>query len=271
MLFQKFASLIAKMYILYCQKMPNHRGRHRIAKILDSIFGSFIAKTPKGLLLEIYLSSSMDLSFYEDEKNDSHKEIIKNIQQLKAGDTFIDIGANIGFFSLLASRYVGEFGRVISYEPSPREFKRLLTNIEINKIKNTMPYNLALSNYTGESKLFIAESHTGINFLSHNNMEEDNYTLVPLFTGDLALGFLEQKSGNFLVKIDVEGAEYAVLSGMKSFLKENKVKTVIVEITPKFLERFNHTKDSVYALMKECGFKATVDSSDWQYDEVFIR
>jgi Methyltransferase FkbM domain len=73
------------------------------------------------------------------------------------------------------------------------------------------------------------------------------------------------------VKIDVEGAEYAVLSGMKSFLKKNNLKTVIVEITPKFLKRFNHNKDGIYALMEECGFQATVHSSDWQYDEVFIR
>jgi FkbM family methyltransferase len=266
MLFQKITSLIAKTYIFYCQKMPNHRGRHRIAKMLDSIFGSFIAKTPKGLLLEVYLSSSMDLSFYEDEKNNSHKEIIKNIQQLKAGDTFIDIGANIGFFSLLASKFVGELGRVICYEPSPREFKRLLTNIEINKAENIMPCNLALSDYVGQSKLFIDQSHTGVNALSKDESQENNYTLVPLFTGDLALGFLKNdNSGNWLVKIDVEGAEYAVLSGMKSFLKKNNLKT------PKFLKRFNHNKDGIYALMEECGFQATVHSSDWQYDEVFIR
>ncbi|MFN5513603.1 MAG: FkbM family methyltransferase [Cyanobacteriota bacterium] len=85
--------------------------------------------------------------------------------------------------------------------------------------------------------------------------------------------FLQQEysSKNIIVKIDVEGAEFSVLLGMKNFLKIEKVSAVVIEITPKFLNRFGHTKEMIYSFMNDCGFTPTVQSTEWQYDEVFVR
>jgi hypothetical protein len=58
---------------------------------------------------------------------------------------------------------------------------------------------------------------------------------------------------------------------MRSCLKSENVRSIVVEITPKYLEKFGHAKDHIYELMDDCGFNPTVSSSDWQYDEVFIR
>ena len=254
--------------------MPDHRGRHRMAKVLDSLFSSFKLKTPSGIVLDVFLSSSMDLSYYKDSFGSSHDKILEVIEQLTDGDIFIDIGANIGFFSILASLKVGENGRVICFEPSFREFSRLLKNIQLNNCKNLLPYNVALANRIGESQLFIEESHTGLNFLMDIANKDDSNknpasVLVPVLTGDLLLQNLNRHAKK-VIKIDVEGAEFEVISGMRSFLQQDNIATVVIEITPKFLARFGHTKQMIYTLMTDCGFKPTVESTEWQYDEFFV-
>lgn len=264
------SSIIGQTYIKYCQVMPNHRGRQKIAQLLDSSLKNIVLKTPSDLLLQIYLSSSMDLSYFAENNRNSHKGILDIIHQLDDGDIFIDIGANIGYFSVLASRLVGKTGRVLAFEPSFREFKRLLTNIQLNNLSNVLPYNIALSDYIGDCQLSINQSHTGINFLSDLKNHDSSQILVPVFTGDLILQNFQVKR-NCIIKVDVEGAEYAVLNGMKSFLKKQMIKTVVVEITPKFLKRFGHTKQMLYSLMSDLGFSSTKNLSEWQYDEIFIR
>jgi FkbM family methyltransferase len=277
MILQKISSLVAQTYITYCQRVPNHRGRQRFAMMLDNIFGSFICKTASGQSLEIYLSSSMDMSYFQKDVNynSSHEEIIQAINKLELGDVFIDIGANIGFFALLASKIVGSSGRVFAFEPSRREYKRLLHNIQINFAENIMPYNIALANYNGEAQFLVSSSgHTGINRLDDRAIPQDfSKELVPVFTGDTVLNhsICENSTARFIIKIDVEGAEFSVILGMGEIINQSNVKIVIVEITPKFLQNFGNTKEEIYSLMSSFGFLATVNSSEWQYDELFIR
>ncbi|MBO3460286.1 FkbM family methyltransferase [Aetokthonos hydrillicola Thurmond2011] len=267
--FKNFPEFIAHTYINYCKSMPNHRGKYRVAKTLDNLFNSFELKTPFGPILDIFLSSSMDLSYYE-ELNISHKNILEIIKQIPQGSIFIDIGANIGFYSIFAATIVGESGRVLCFEPSPREFRRLLKNIQLNHSINLLPYNIALSDYVGESKFFIAESHTGLNSCSPEIKDKKTCISVPVCTGDILLQSLDSNTKK-LIKIDVEGLEFSVLSGMVNILRQRNILAVVVEITPTFLANFGHTKDMIYTLMMEHGFTPTISSSDWQYDEVFIR
>ena len=269
-----FSSLVAQSYIAYCENMPNHRGRHRIAKTLDKIFNSFEVEDSLGQKLEIYLSSSMDLSYFGKEGVKSHSPILKAVETLTEGDVFIDVGANIGFFSLYASRLIGESGRVLSFEPSQREFRRLLSNIESNKRSNILPYNLALSDKVGDAYFSISrKSHTGINSLNKRTSRTDHTAIVPTCKGDLFINPFIEKADNCVIKVDVEGAEFLALSGMSSCLKSKNISLVVVEITPDFLSQFNHAKQDIYELMEDCGFVPTMVSShsEWQYDEVFVR
>ena len=83
-------------------------------------------------------------------------EITKFIsQELKPGNTLMDIGANNGYYSILASQLVGPTGKILSYEPNPKTFNRLLRNIRINDIKNVDCFNFALSDYDGVSNLYL--------------------------------------------------------------------------------------------------------------------
>ena len=76
-----------------------------------------------------------------------------NGRNIKKGDTVIDIGAGIGEFSVLASKLVGERGKVISIEPSPEDFDTLMVNLKTNKCHNVTPLNLAISDLPEKLKL----------------------------------------------------------------------------------------------------------------------
>ena len=204
--------------------MPNHRGRHWLARNLDGLFTSFRVKTQSDLILDIFLSSSMDLSYFNANENESHSKVLDIIENLAEGDVFIDIGANIGFFSLLASKKIGESGRVYCFEPSPREFNRLLKNIQLNKRSNLLPYNIALSDYMGESQFSVSESHTGLNSLS--TIDGANNILVPVCPEDLLMSQLKMNTRK-VIKIDVEGAEFLYYQASKKFLLKKELKLLL--------------------------------------------
>jgi FkbM family methyltransferase len=124
-----------------------------------------------------------------------------------------DIGAHVGFYSLLAAEITGPTGQVFAFEPLPRNFNYLKKHIEINNYKNVNPFNVAVSDKDG--------------FAFFNEGEND-------FTGHLAdngeikvktIGIDEWiNSGKLpvpdVLKIDVEGAEFSVLKGAANLLKK---------------------------------------------------
>ncbi len=85
---------------------------------------------------------------------------------LRPGDVFFDVGANVGIMSLTAARWVGPLGRVYSFEPSEREHRTLIHNLELNRAINVTPIRAALSNHVGLATLRVATSgHGGLNTL----------------------------------------------------------------------------------------------------------
>ena len=76
-------------------------------------------------------------------------------RNLKRGDIFIDIGANIGLFSIAAAYKVGESGKVFSFEPTYQTFNQLIENIDLNNLKNVFAFNYAVSDKDGELNIAI--------------------------------------------------------------------------------------------------------------------
>jgi FkbM family methyltransferase len=267
------ASALANIYISHWKYTPNRQTEFWLARLLDRVFKSFQVSTHYGIRLNIFLSSGMDMSYCEPQATNPHHKTVEILNQLEEGDLFLDVGANIGFFGLIAAKKVGKTGLVVCFEPSAREFVRLIENIELNGAKNTIFFNTALCDRVGVSRFLTAKSHTGLNFLAETNSDANFVeSLVPTIKGDLVLEpFLAQIDGKVIVKIDVEGAEYQVICGMQQFLSHPKVKSVVVEITPKFLARFDRTKEMLYEKMQMLGFEPTVMSDEWQYDEIFKR
>ncbi len=169
-------------------------------------------------------------------------EINLILSYLKPGDTFIDIGANIGYTAMIASRIVGSAGNVMAFEAHPVTFSKMLTNIKLNNIKTIACVNKAVSSKTGTLAMTDAADSSRT-----RAVEKDEFAFVAeAITLD---DYLQQNKSIIpnLIKIDVEGHEIEVLQGMLKTLGEHKP-VIVVEIHylgEKFIEFFYSELESL--------------------------
>ncbi|WP_298920618.1 FkbM family methyltransferase [uncultured Nostoc sp.] len=129
------------------------------------------------------------------------------------GTTVLDIGANVGFFSIFLSRLVGATGKVISFEPLPRNIEFIHQHIQLNKIDNIEVISAAVSDKLGKNN--FASSH----LYAQGYLTDNGDLEVSVITLDSLHNLTNLVS---LVKIDVEGAEANVLKGGEKFFQEHR-------------------------------------------------
>ncbi len=175
------------------------------------------------------------------------KKFIKDY--LKEGDVFLDIGANIGYFSIVASRIVKKEGSVISIEANPSMVDRLITNLELNKANNVQVINKAASNEKGVLEFYIPNiNNSGMASLR----AQDNSTKINVETIVLDDTLREIKNLDF-VKIDIEGAKLIALRGMKSLIiRFNPI--IVLELTDEFLKSFNSSSSDLINFLKSLNY-----------------
>ena len=128
----------------------------------------------------------------------------------------LDVGAHAGLYTLIASKLAGASGRVIAFEPSPRERERLLAHVRLNRSANVTIEPVALGDCEGEAELFVVDgSETGCNSLRPGDIGPGHTVRVPLRSLD---GYAERAGLHRVdvIKMDVEGAELSVLHGAEA-------------------------------------------------------
>jgi FkbM family methyltransferase len=141
-------------------------------------------------------------------------------KNLKAGQSFLDIGAQVGYFTVLAS----ELGaKVVAFEPSSVNRKFLLENIKTNNCQNVTVIEKALSNSNGPMKLFMGRT-PGEHSLQQNYHNGEGFEMIETIKYD-DLKFEVPD----MIKMDIEGAEQMALQGMQTVLKTDKPITLILE------------------------------------------
>ncbi|HEX9988535.1 MAG TPA: FkbM family methyltransferase [Chloroflexia bacterium] len=156
--------------------------------------------------------------------------IIEN--ELKEGDVVLDIGANIGYYTILAARRVGPRGRVFAFEPDPRNFALLQKNLRANGCTNVHVERKAVSDCTGTINLYLNELNKG----DHTIYDVGGRQSVEVGAVRLDDYFSKYGGKIDLIKIDVQGAEGKVLLGMRGLLERNKQVRIITEFWPHRLE-----------------------------------
>ena len=187
--------------------------------------------------------------------------------RLEAGDAFIDVGANIGVFSLMASRRVGENGRVVAIEASRSVYRDLLETLAINgSPRNVRPVNVAaaerakiLTVYSGPAQ------NTGLTTTVASRGFAHEGTIEALPLGDI-LTADETRSAR-LVKIDVEGGEPAVIAGMTEFVQRCRSDVeILVELSPHWWEKGTPKPSVVLEPLFRAGFNAyEIDNNYWPW------
>lgn len=184
-------------------------------------------------------------------------------RRLAPGDTFVDVGANIGYYSLLASRLVGSSGTVVAIEASPKTFSDLTANLSLNGIANVRAVNVAASEHEGRVKVFRGHEHnTGLTtLLDGQGFElECEVQALPL---SAILSPEELKSAR-LIKIDVEGAEWSVVSGMRSLISQGRPDLeILMEVNPDLLTRQGKTPEALLRPFLEAGYRAYALENDY--------
>lgn len=173
---------------------------------------------------------------------------------LKRGDVVVDIGANVGYYSLLAAKVVEESGRVYAFEPSPRSFSVLVENIALNGYSNVIPVAKAITDKVGTAKLFVYGNPEYDNLSQPNSRRKS----VQVETETLDNFFAYKGATIDVIKMDIEGGEMNALAGMENLIRQNRNVKMFVEFSPYFLQRSGHQPTEFLQKLAGYGFSIYV-------------
>ena len=170
--------------------------------------------------------------------------------KIKQGDTIIDVGANVGYHTLLLAKLVGG-GKVYAFEPEPKAFGLLSKNIKQNGYKNVVLINKGL----GEKEQVLDLYLNPKNAAGHSLIKRDNWQKQPVEI--IALDdFLPKNTKVDFIKVDVEGSELSVFKGMKRILSENKNVKIITEC-------ISENGEDAFKFLSDLGFSIhSIDSTN---------
>ncbi|HEX2078666.1 MAG TPA: FkbM family methyltransferase [Longimicrobium sp.] len=177
---------------------------------------------------------------------------------LRPGMRVLDIGANIGFYTLLARSIVGAEGSVVAFEPYPRSTALLRSSIQANGYANVELVEAAASDAAGRARLFLSPEfwteHSLLD-LEFGAPGPEGYSIdVPLVTVDAALERLGGGHRVDVVKIDIEGWEWRALQGMQRVLRESPGMVLVTEFWPNGILKAGGTPARYLQTLHEAGF-----------------
>lgn len=177
--------------------------------------------------------------------------LIKKV--FKSGMNVINIGANIGFFTLLLAKQVGTKGRVFAFEPSHKTSKILKKNIEENKYENVKIIVQAVSNTTGFSDMWTGKSSTH-NYVSSELSKDTNLHREKIKTITIDEFFVKDDFRIDFIVMDAEGSEKSILEGARKTIMKNKDLEIITEYNPHTLTLAGTSGQEFFKLIEELGF-----------------
>ncbi|WP_327269030.1 FkbM family methyltransferase [Streptomyces sp. NBC_01218] len=177
------------------------------------------------------------------------------MRTLQPGDIFVDVGANIGYYSLMASRSVGRSGRVIAIEASPAFHDLLRANVTLNQATNIRTVNEAVSDRSELLHFILASSaNMGANSIVPYAGEAESQIDVPARPLPDILRSSELAAAR-VIKVDVEGAEGAVVRGLLPALALLRPDAELaIEVTPERLAKLGETAQELLDVLAAHGF-----------------
>jgi FkbM family methyltransferase len=243
-----FATKIASRAV---RAYPFARGKHRLRQFAAKRF--LTAKTEFGCWVRISGVSGFDWKVFDEQISEPvTAAAIKAL--LRPGMTVFDVGANVGYFTLLAARLVGSGGRVHAFEPTPSVAHRLAENVAMNKLESQVCCNaVAVGDEVG-----VVSLHTQRDDSEGNNIFSDDGSgasiSVPVLTLDAYITDHSIKSVD-VMKLDVEGAEIKVLAGANSLLSRADSPILIAEANPSALRRSGGDVRELCNVCSELGYR----------------
>lgn len=208
-------------------------------------------------------SDSMALSvlrFYEPYST----EIVT--REVKEGQVVLDLGANIGYYTLLFAQLVGGQGKVFAFEPIPELFAMLNRNVELNSHRNVTTVRKAVSDRTMKGKIYVSSHRENHNLFDST----DNVGTVEVDMVSLDDYFAGWAGGIDFVKMDVEGAEALALAGMKNLVRRNRKLKILTEFRPRGLKMSGVPPQEFLEMLSTSGF-LLYQIDQWKRNSKLVR
>lgn len=179
------------------------------------------------------------------------------LQYTDTSKDVIDIGSNIGFYSVLLAKHIDKTRKVLSIEPTLNALEKLRKNLELNEISDkVIIYDGVISNESGEveiNTILGKEEYSSVNLIVHSAVATSSYVAykVKCTTLDTIVDLHNLNPG--FVKIDVEGAEHLVLDGARNTLSRYRP-IILTEVSEKLLSSGNFSVEKMLNLIKSYGY-----------------
>ncbi len=183
---------------------------------------------------------------------------------LQAGDVFVDVGANIGYFTVLAASVVGRGGAVFAFEPDPDNFSLLQASAELNGLHHRVTaVEAGLAADAGNGRLYLSEDNLGDHQI-YATGDGRGSLAINLYNGSQYLAEKLQRLD--LLKVDTQGSEYQVMAGLLPLLQRLPyVPRIIIELTPLSLRQAGASGRALIELL------ATLGQPLWIIDHIEHR
>lgn len=177
---------------------------------------------------------------------------------LRPGDIALDVGAHIGFFSILYRLGVGAQGTVFAFEPLPETYRQLLRNVMLNRFTNVVPLPIALADRSGSAMFYLHPENEGESSLIGAETDEKCHVQVSCLDDLFRDGMAKRPR---LMKMDAEGVEVSILNGGRRWFDSYAPDLVISEINRGALANAGACEDDVRRFFRERGYRCAVIGS----------
>ena len=179
------------------------------------------------------------------------KNVTEAVQRLlHPGDTAVDVGSNMGYYTVMIASMVGPTGRVIAFEPVREASRYLLGSAELNDFRHIELFDCCLGAENGTIAFDRASYRVNA---AHRDSERQLMVPIRAFD-DMASELAPERLA--LVKIDVEGAEFDVIQGMAGTIAEHRPH-ILIEIHPEMIREFGHTAQELLGRLEASGYRVT--------------
>jgi FkbM family methyltransferase len=229
--------IINRLFRFFVKRLAGY-GLGKFSLIANIYFRVAKKAMPKYILFKdnkIFLESENSIYFATVGYGSEEYELSLFESEILASSVVLDIGASIGLYTLTAAKYAY---KVYSFEPDPLTFANLKKNVEGNFYRNIITINKAVSDRNGESQFFSSstkKSRASNYLIKDNDNTHDESIKVELVALD---NFFKDKNEKIdIIKMDIEGAEFEAVRGMRNLIRANKDLKLFLEFNPHALIR----------------------------------
>jgi FkbM family methyltransferase len=234
-------------------RLPGARELGRVSLVrgvYDALFGLLVPRSAMVQGHRMWLDRNDTLELATREVYEPFEtEIV--LREVRRGEVVLDVGANIGYYTLLMARLTGPSGRVFAFEPDAANFQLLEKNVRQAAYAHVVTVNKAVSDRCGEARLYLHDANAGDHRVYDSNDGRPSVGIQAVAVDDF---LAPQLCPVHFIKMDIQGAEMHALRGMQRLIRENAGIKLLTEFWPTGLTRSGADPRGFLRLITELGF-----------------